>query len=491
MEKVMDRSYKLFIDGKWVDGKEGKTLNSYCPANGEILSMCAEAGREDVDLAVRAARKAFKNWKNVSAAERSKLLLKVADLIEKNLKKFAMIETMESGNPIRETLGMIIPLTVDHFRYFAGVARSEEGSAVMLDKDTMSIVLEEPIGVVGQIIPWNFPLVIAAWKIAPALAAGDTVVMKPSSLAPLNILEMAKIFEEVLPPGVVNVVTGPGSTTGDYLLQHPDINKLAFTGSTEVGLSVADAAAKKIIPSTLELGGKSANIFFPDCPWEKAIEGATFGMLFVEGQGCAAGSRAFVHEDIYDRFLAEVVNIFEKVRVGLPWEEDTMMGPQISELQLNKILGYVEVGKEEGAKIACGGHRIIENGLDKGFFMEPTIFINVDNKMRIAQEEIFGPVLCVIKFKHEEEVIEMANDSEYGLVGAVWTKDINRALRVARAIETGRMWINNYYNLPSHAPFGGYKKSGLGREAYKATLEHYTQKKNILISLSEAKVGLY
>ena len=491
VKKPMDEEYKLFIDGRWMNGKEGKTFKSYCPANGELLSICAEAGKEDVDMAVKAAWKSFESWKDVNAEKRSNLLLKIADLMEENAEKLAMIETMDNGKPIRESAGLDVPLAIDHFRYFAGIARAEEGEAVMIDKDTMSLILREPIGVIGQIIPWNFPLLMAAWKIAPALAAGDTVVIKPSSFTSLSILELAKILEEVLPPGVVNVITGLGSTTGNYLLQHPDLSKLAFTGSTDVGYVVADAAAKKLIPSTLELGGKSANIFFPDCPWEKAVEGAVIGILLNQGQVCCAGSRAFVHEDIYDKFIADVVKLFEKVKVGLPWEKDTMMGPQISEPQLNKTLGYIEVGKKEGAKIACGGYRITEDGLDKGVFVKPTIFVDVDNKMRIAQEEIFGPVLCVIKFKDEDEVIKMANDSEYGLAGAVWTKDINRALRVARAIETGRVWVNNYNNLPAHAPFGGYKKSGIGRETHKMMLEHYTQKKNIYISLSEAKVGLY
>jgi len=361
----------------------------------------------------------------------------------------------------------------------------------MIDKDTMSIILREPIGVVGQIIPWNFPLLMAAWKLAPAIAAGDTGVIKPSSFTSLTILELAKILEKVLPPGVVNVVTGLGSTTGNYLLEHPDLRKLAFTGSTEVGYIIADAAAKKLIPSTLELGGKSANIFFPDCPWEKAIEGVAMGILLNQGQVCCAGSRAFVHEDIYDKFLAEIIKTFEKVKVGFPWEKDTVMGPLVSEAQLNKVLGYIEVGKKEGAKIVTGGYRITENGLDKGFFVKPTIFTNVNNKMRIAQEEIFGPVLCVIKFKDEDEVIKMTNDTEYGLAGAVWTKDINRALRVSKSIEAGRIWINNYNNLPAHTPFGGYKKSGIGRETHKMILEHYTQKKNIYINLSESKTGLY
>jgi len=491
MEKNMQDSYKMFINGKWVDGKEGKTFDSYCPANGEFLSTCAEASKEDVDLAVDSAWKAFKSWKDVSPESRSSYLLKIADLLEGNAVKIAMVETMDNGKPIRESSAIDLPLAIDHFRYFAGVIRAEEDKSVMIDKDTMSIILKEPIGVVGQIIPWNFPLLMAAWKIAPAIAVGNTVVMKPSSTTSLSILELAKIFEEVLPPGVVNVITGLGSTTGNYILEHPDFRKLAFTGSTDVGYTVADAAAKKLIPSTLELGGKSANIFFPDCPWEKAVEGVILGILLNQGQVCCAGSRAFVHEDIYDKFMSEVIKCFENTKVGIPWEKDTKMGPLVNESQLYKVLGYVEVGKQEGARLAYGGNRIVKNGLEKGFFMQPTIFTDVNNNMRIAQEEIFGPVLSVIKFKTEEDVINMANDSEFGLAGAVWTKDINRALRVSRAIETGRMWVNNYNNLPAHTPFGGYKKSGIGRETHKMMLEHYTQKKNILISLSEDKLGLY
>ncbi len=491
MKGYVDECYKLFIDGKWVDGKEGKTFKVYCPANGESLATCAEAGKEDVDSAVKAAWKAFETWKDVSPQDRAALLLKIADLIDENKDKLAMVETLDNGKPIRETTAVDVPLASDHFRYFAGVIRAEEGQAVMIDKDTLSIILREPIGVVGQIIPWNFPFLMAAWKIAPALAAGDTVVIKPSSITSLSILEFAKLLEGVVPPGVVNVVTGLGSTTGNYLLDHPDIRKLAFTGSTEVGYTIADAAAKKLIPATLELGGKSANIYFSDCPWEKAIEGVLMGILFNQGQVCCAGSRVFVHEDIYDKFLAETIAAFKKVKVGLPWEKDTMMGCQVNEEQLRKILAYVEVAKKEGAKVVCGGARITDKGLGKGCFMIPTILADVTENMRVAQEEIFGPVVCFLKFKNEAEVIKMANNSEYGLGGAVWTKDINRAFRVARAIETGRMWVNNYNTLPAHAPFGGYKKSGIGRETHKMMLEHYTQKKNIFISLSEKKVGMY
>lgn len=491
MQKPMDRNYKLFIDGKWVDGKEGKTFDSYCPANGELLSTCAEAGKEDVDLAVQAAWKAFETWKNTSPVERAAILLKIADLIDSNAEKLAMVETMDNGKPIRETMAIDVPLASDHFRYFAGAIRAEEGTAVMIDKDHMSIILTEPIGVVGQIVPWNFPFLMAAWKIAPALAAGCTVVIKPSSTTPLATLEFAKLLQEVVPPGVVNVITGRGSTTGEYMLSHPGFRKLAFTGSTEVGYSIARAAADKLIPATLELGGKSANIYFPDCQWDRALEGVQLGILFNQGQVCCAGSRVFVHEDIYDKFLAECVAAFNNIKVGLPWEKDTVMGSQINETQLKKILSYVEIGKKEGARVACGGERAVEGALAKGAFMKPTILADVTNNMRVAQEEIFGPVACFLRFRDEDEVIKMANDNEYGLGGAVWTRDINRALRVARGIETGRMWINDYNNLPAHAPFGGYKKSGIGRETHKMMLAHYTQKKNIFISMSETKAGLY
>jgi acyl-CoA reductase-like NAD-dependent aldehyde dehydrogenase len=302
---------------------------------------------------------------------------------------------------------------------------------------------------------------------------------------------MAKLLNQVLPPGVVNVVTGRGSEAGQCLLDHKGLRKLAFTGSTEIGCQVADAAAKKLIPATLELGGKSANIIFPDAPWEKAIEGVQIGILFNQGQVCCAGSRLFVHEDIYDKFMAETVRAFNSVKVGMPWEKDTVMGSQIDGNQLEKILAYVDIGRKEGAKVACGGERATGNGLDKGAFMKPTLLVDVKNNMRVAQEEIFGPVAAVIKFKTEQEVIDMANDSEYGLGGAVWTKDINRAFHIAREIETGRMWVNNYNTLPAHAPFGGYKKSGIGRETHKVILENYTQMKNIFISLTDKKLGFY
>ena len=491
MPKPMDESYKMLINGKWVDASNGKTCKSSCPANGEFLASVPDSTEKDIDTAVKAAWKAFDSWKRISPMERSGLLLKIADLIEANLDKLAMIESLDNGKPIRETTAVDLPLTIDHFRYFAGVIRAAEGEAVMIDDNNLSIILREPIGVVGQIIPWNFPIAMAAWKLAPALAAGCCSVIKPSSTTSLSLLEMAKLLNQVLPPGVVNVVSGCGCSSGQCMLDHEGFRKLAFTGSTEVGYDVALAAAKKLIPSTLELGGKSVNIIFPDAPWEKAIEGLQMGILFNQGQVCCAGSRVFVHEKVYDKFIADAVAAFKKVKVGMPWEKDTMMGSQVNETQLEKILAYMDVGKKEGAKVAVGGARATGGGLEKGAFMQPTLLVDVNNKMRVAQEEIFGPVAVVIKFKTEEEAIAMANESEYGLGGAVWTKDINRAFHVSREIETGRMWVNQYNNLPAHTPFGGYKKSGIGRETHKVILDHYTQMKNIFINLSDNKVGFY
>ena len=492
MEKAkLQERYQLFIGGQWKDASDHETFKTICPADGSILAECAQATKEDVDEAVKAAWEAFKTWKHTTVAERAAVLNKIAAIIDENKEHLAMVESMDNGKPIRETLAVDIPMAADHFRYFAGCIQAEEGSANILGKDTLSLILREPIGVVGQIVPWNFPFLMSAWKLAPVLASGCCTVFKTSSTTPLSVLEFARLVQDVIPAGVFNVITGSGSKSGQYMLDHPGFKKLAFTGSTEVGRNVALAAAQKLIPATLELGGKSANIFFEDCDWEMAMDGLQMGILFNQGQVCCAGSRVFVQESIYDRFVEEAVKRFNKVKVGLPWKEETQMGSQIDRRQMERILKYVEIGKEEGAKVLCGGVQAKEGELEKGCFLRPTLLGDVTNDMRVAQEEIFGPVACIIKFKTEEEVLAMANDSAYGLGGAVWTRDINRALRVARGVETGRMWVNTYNAIPEGAPFGGCKASGIGRETHKVILEHYTQMKNIMINMAEAPTGFY
>ncbi len=487
----IDNEYGLFIGGKWVKASGNGTFKTTCPANGELLSICADAAREDVDNAVRAAQSAFPAWKAVSPSKRADILGRIADAIEKNAERLAMIETLDLGKPIRESSAIDIPNTADLFRYYAGVIRTEEAEFRRIDQSTLSVTVSEPLGVVGLIVPWNFPLMIAVWKLAPALAAGNCVVIKPSMETSLSLLTFAQIVQDILPPGVLNVVTGSGSRCGSYLLEHPGIRKLSFTGSTGVGYKVAQAAAEKLIPATLELGGKGPNIYFPDCNLDAAVEGVQLGILFNQGEVCCAGSRVFIHEDIYDEFIAALIKAFNRVKVGMPWEMSTEMGCPVSESHLLKILEYVEIGKKEGAKVACGGKRIVDSEFAKGCFMEPTLLVDVKNSMCVAQEEIFGPVAVAVKFSSEEEVIAMANDCEYGLAGAVWTRDINRAIRMAGAIECGRIWVNCSSGMPSGAPFGGYKKSGYGRELHKSTLEHYRQTKNVLISTLENPIGLY
>lgn len=483
--------YGLFINGQFVAAKDNLTRVAKSPADGSELAKFAEASQEDVDAAVQAAKEAFKTYKKTTRHERARLLNKIADVIEENLDHLALVETMDNGKPIRETKNIDVPLAADHFRYFAGVILAEEGTVNQINNNIISLVQREPIGVVGQIIPWNFPFLMAAWKLAPALAAGDTVVVKPSSATSLSILELMRLTQDVIPAGVVNVVTGSGSKAGEYVLDHPDFVKLAFTGSTEVGMHVAEKAAKKLVPATLELGGKSANIFFDDVNLDKAIDTLLLGILFNQGQVCCAGSRAFVQESIYDQFVERAVEAFNNVKVGVSWDPETQLGAQINESQCEKVLSYIKIAKEEGATIAAGGQRVTTDMLENGVYTQPTLITNVTNDMRVAQEEIFGPVVTVIPFKDEEEVIAMANDSEYGLGGGVHTQDISRALRVAQAMETGRVWINTYNNVSDGAPFGGYKKSGIGRETHKMALDAYSQVKNIMIDISDQTSGFY
>lgn len=490
VELKLAESYQLYIDGEWTKGKGSTMLDSYSPASGAKLASFVDAVDADVDDAVLAAQRALVDWRKWSILDRSNLLLKIANLIDANTEHLALVETMDNGKPIRETSTVDVPLAADHFRYFAGVIRSEEGSATAFDENTLSLILREPIGVVGQIIPWNFPILMAAWKIAPALAAGNTIVIHPSSSTSLSLLELVKIIGPALPKGVLNLITGKGSKSGEYMLHHEGFNKLAFTGSTEVGYTVAKAAAERLIPATLELGGKSANIFFDDMPFEKAVEGAQLGILFNQGQVCCAGSRIFVQEGIYDKFVSAIKEKFESVTVGEPWHIETQMGAQVNENQVNQIESAVKAGVAEGATLLTGGKRL-GGALSKGCYMEPTLLTDVTNDMTVAQEEIFGPVAVVIKFKTVDEVIELANASEYGLGGGVWTSNLNTALKVGRAIETGRVWVNTYNQIPAGSPFGGYKKSGIGRETHKAILDSYSQSKNIYIDTNDKPIGLY
>lgn len=480
-------SYKLFIDGEFVGAEGGASLDVFNPATGEKISKIADASKADVDRAVAAARKAFESFRRTSVYERSALLNKIADVLEQNAEFIATVETIDNGKPIRETRAVDVAWSIEHFRYFAGVILGEEGSANMLKERYLSVVLREPIGVVGQIVPWNFPFLMGAWKLAPLLAAGDTCVFKPSSETSLSILEFIRLIAPLLPKGVINVVTGKGSKAGEFVRTHKGLDKLAFTGSTEVGRGIALAAAQKIIPATLELGGKSANIIFDDCDFDVAIDGVQLGILFNQGQVCCAGSRIFVQEGIYDKFVPALVEKFKCIKVGDPLDPNTQMGCQINKKQADKILEYVKIGVEEGAKIAVGGKRHSAGEA----FVEPTLLVDVRNDMRVAQEEIFGPVGVVIKFKDQDELVRMANDSLYGLGGAVFTRDIAKALTVARLLETGRVWVNTYNQIHAGAPFGGYKESGIGRETHKMILDHYTQTKNIYIDTISKPSGFY
>lgn len=482
--------YGMYIGGEWRQASDGATLDAFDPAHGTPLASIPDATKSDVDDAVKIARDAFKGWSETTVQARSKALLDIADLIEENTQFLATVESLDNGKPIRETSAADVPLAADHFRYFAGCMRADEGAATMIDPNTLNIILREPLGVIGQIVPWNFPFLMAAWKLAPALVAGNTVVFKPSSSTSLSVLELARLIDEagILPKGVLNVVTGTGRKAGEYL-QTADVDKLAFTGSTEVGRRIALAAARKIIPATLELGGKSANVFFDDADPDIAVNGVEMGILFNQGQVCSAGSRIFIQQSKLDDFMSRLTDSFKKVKIGDPLDPQTEMGAQINQTQLDKILSYVEIGKGEGAQVAIGGARATDGELAKGVYMEPTLLVGT-NDMRVSREEIFGPVGVVIPFKDEDDVVAMANDSDYGLGGGVFSRSLERAIRVATRVRTGRVWVNQYNSFPAGAPFGGYKESGIGRETHKMILDAYQQTKNILVNLSRSPAGL-
>ncbi len=479
-----------------MDPVRGEYFTDHSPINGHQLAEIAKSTPEDVEAALDAAHRARAGWARVSPAERAKILNRVADRLEQNLELLALAETMDNGKPIREARGADVPLAIDHFRYFAGCIRAEEGSISTIDDKTIAYHFKEPLGVVGQIIPWNFPLLMAAWKIAPALAAGNCTVIKPASQTPLSLLLFAELTADILPAGVLNIVTGPGASVGRAIAASPRISKVSFTGETTTGRQIMGYAAEHLIPQTMELGGKSPNIFLADVMEEedsfldKALEGFAL-FAFNKGEVCTSPSRALVHESIFDRFIEKAVARVAAIRVADPLDPITQMGPQASEDQLHKILNYIDVGKKEGAECLTGGKRARPGGeLDKGYFIEPTVFVG-NNKMRIFQEEIFGPVLSVTPFKTIEDAIEIANDTIYGLGAGVWTRNGNQAYRLGRAIEAGRVWTNCYHAYPAHAAFGGYKASGFGRENHKMMLDHYQQTKNLLVSYDEAKLGLF
>ncbi|ANQ65652.1 aldehyde dehydrogenase family protein [Staphylococcus equorum] len=491
IKNYLDENYGLFINGEFVKGHSDETLEVKNPATGETLSHITKANEKDVDTAVAAAQEAFESWSLTSKTERANLLRQISNKMMENKEKIATIETLNNGKPIRETSGIDIPYAARHFNYFASVIETHEGSVNDIDKDTMSIIRHEPIGVVGAVVAWNFPMLLASWKIAPAIAAGNTIVIQPSSSTPLSLLEVAKIFQEILPKGVVNVVTGKGSESGNAIFNHEGVNKLSFTGSTNVGYQVAEAGAKRIVPATLELGGKSANIILDDANLDLAVEGIQLGILFNQGEVCSAGSRLLVQEGIYDKLISRLKEAFSNIKVGDPLDENTQMGSQTSQEQMEKIQSYITYAEQSNAEILTGGKRITNDGLDSGYFLEPTLIAVKDNADKLAQEEIFGPVLTIIKVKDDEEAIKVANDSEYGLAGGVFSQDISRALNIAKAVKTGRIWINTYNQVPEGAPFGGYKKSGIGRETYKEALSNYQQVKNIFIDTSNELKGLY
>jgi len=488
--------YDNFIGGRFVPPVKGEYFENISPIDGKAFTKAARSYKEDVELALDAAHAAYPTWSKSAVAYRSNLLLKIADIMEANLEFLATVETIDNGKAVRETLAADLPLCVDHFRYFAGVIRAEESTISEHDEHTVSINLHEPLGVIGQIIPWNFPLLMATWKIAPALAAGNCVVVKPAEQTPTSIMVLMELIQDILPAGVLNVVTGFGIEAGKPLATSPRVQKVAFTGETTTGRLIMQYASENLVPVTMELGGKSPNIFFPSVAdaddefFDKAIEGA---VLFALNQGevCTCPSRILVHESIYEKFMDRVIERTNAIICGDPLDKTSMMGAQASNDQYEKIQSYLRIGKEEGAEILAGGEvNHLAGELAGGYYIKPTIFKG-HNKMRIFQEEIFGPVVCVTTFKTTEEAIEIANDTLYGLGAGVWTRDAHEIYQVPRAILAGRVWVNNYHAYPAHAPFGGYKKSGFGRETHKMMLAHYRQTKNMLISYNKNKLGFF
>jgi len=488
--------YDNYIGGKWVPAVRGQTFDNLSPINGRVVSTHARSTSEDIELALDAAHKAREAWGTTSPAQRALILNRIADRIEEKLSLLATVETIDNGKPIRETTAADLPLAVDHFRYFAGCLRAQEGGISEIDHDTVAYHFHEPLGVVGQIIPWNFPLLMAVWKLAPALAAGNCVVLKPAEQTPLAIMALMEAIGDLLPAGVLNVVTGFGVEAGKPLAQNKRIAKIAFTGETTTGRLIMQYASENIIPVTLELGGKSPNIFFADVAredddfFDKALEGFTMFALN-QGEVCTCPSRALVHESIYDRFMERALKRVQAIKQGDPLDSATMIGAQASNDQLEKILSYIDIGKAEGAKVLTGGGRANLGGeLEGGYYVTPTV-LEGHNKMRVFQEEIFGPVLSVTSFKDDADALAIANDSLYGLGAGVWTRDGTRAYRFGRAIQAGRVWTNCYHAYPAHAAFGGYKQSGIGRENHKMMLDHYQQTKNMLVSYSPKALGFF
>jgi len=488
--------YENFVGGHWIAPVHGEYVENLTPATGEAFTEVPKSTPEDIELALDAAHVAKEAWGEASTTERAKVLNRIADVIEENLEPLAVAESWENGKPVRETLAADIPLAADHFRYFASVIRGEEGAISEIDRNTVAYHFREPLGVVGQIIPFNFPILMAAWKLAPALAAGNCTVIKPASPTPWSLLKLMELIGEVVPPGVINVVNGPGGEIGKALAQNKRIAKIAFTGETVTGRLIMQYAAQNIIPSTTELGGKSPNIFFADVMAEdddfldKAVEGLVL-YAFNKGEVCTCPSRALIEESIYEPFMERALERIAKIRQGHPLHLDTQVGAQVSTAQLEKIESYVEIGREEGAELLIGGERAHLGGeLEGGYYFEPTVFKG-RNDMRIFQEEIFGPVLAVTTFKGEHDALEIANDTLYGLGAGVWTRDTSRAFRMGRGIKAGRVWTNCYHLYPAHAAFGGYKVSGVGRENHKMMLDHYTQTKCLLVSYDPKPLGLF